>query len=80
VKGEYIMPCNIDHSLEDVKKKLESQMLFLPEELFSSSTSLLKNKPTQDVLNELFHLLKKYDLALEEERLERNKQIAILTQ
>jgi hypothetical protein len=33
---------------------------------------------TQDILNEVFHLLKKYDLASEEEREERNRRIAMI--
>ncbi|WP_408007684.1 hypothetical protein ACJROX_23775 [Pseudalkalibacillus sp. A8] len=73
------MACNIDHSLEDVTKKLESQSAFLPGELYMSSVNFLNSNPTQEELNELFHLLKKYDLAPQEERIERDKKITGLT-
>ncbi len=73
------MACNIDHSMDDVKKKLEFQSAFLPEGLYRSSDNFLKEYPTQEELNELFHLLKKYDLASEEERAERNRKITALT-
>lgn len=67
--------CNIDHSLEDVNKKLADQKEFLPEQLYSQSSELLEQNPDQHTLNELFHLLKKYDLASEQEKAERNKGI-----
>lgn len=70
--------CNIDHSLEDVKKKLADQKEFLPEELHNGSKQLLQQTLDQETLNELFHLLKKYDLASEEERAERDKGIKTL--
>ncbi|MCF6410302.1 group-specific protein [Pseudalkalibacillus salsuginis] len=73
------MACSIDHSMDDVEKKLESQSAFLPEGLYKSSDNFLKGNPTQEELNELFHLLKKYDLAPEEERAERNRKITALT-
>lgn len=67
--------CNIDHSLEDVNKKLADQKEFLPEQLYNQSSELLEQNPDQHTLNELFHLLKKYDLASEQEKAERNKGI-----
>lgn len=67
--------CNFDHSLEDVTKKLADQKSFLPEDLFNGSNQLLEQKPDQHTLNELFHLLKKYDLASEEEIAKRNEGI-----
>jgi hypothetical protein len=57
------MACNIDHSVEDVITKLESQNEFLPENLYSQLTDFLKNPLSQEILNETFHLLKKYDLS-----------------
>ncbi|MGM7702792.1 hypothetical protein ACSVDE_13770 [Pseudalkalibacillus sp. Hm43] len=73
------MGCNIDHTLEDVQAKLEAQRTFLPEEVVQMSERFLAKGPSQDQLNELFHLLKKYDLADEEEQHERNRQITALT-
>ncbi|MGP7818243.1 hypothetical protein [Niallia sp. 01092] len=71
--------CNIDHSYEDVVKKLESQQNLLPEVLVEDLYSFLKNNQSQQMLNELFHLLKKYDLASEEEQNKRNKELILLT-
>lgn len=71
--------CNFDHTLEDVTKKLSEQKPFLPEDLFDGSNQLLEQKPDQNKLNELFHLLKKYDLASEQEQVERNVSISRLT-
>ncbi|QUW21966.1 group-specific protein [Sporosarcina sp. Marseille-Q4063] len=71
--------CNLDHTLEDVTKKLSEQKPFLPVDLFEESNHLLEQRPDQNTLNELFHLLKKYDLASEEERAGRNTGISKLT-
>lgn len=65
--------CDFDHPLEDVKKKLAEQKAFLPEDLYDESAQLLADKPVQSILNEAFHLLKKYDLASETVKQERNK-------
>lgn len=70
--------CKIDHTLEDVKKKLDDQKPFLPEELYNGSVNLLNQKPDQQTLNELFHLLKKYDLAPVEEKEQRNEKLQSL--
>lgn len=70
--------CDFDHSLEDVNKKLTDQKPFLPEELFNGSLQLLQQKPDQLTLNELFHLLKKYDLATDEVKEERNRSLGQL--
>ncbi|WP_078555597.1 group-specific protein [Bacillus alkalicellulosilyticus] len=67
--------CKLDHSLEDVKKKLEQQQSFLPVSLVQKCEAFLEQEPTQLQLNELFHLLKKYDLATKVEQQERNKAI-----
>ena len=71
--------CRLDHSWEDVNKKLADQKSFLPEALYNGSSQLLERKPTQLTLNELFHMLKKYDLASEEEKSKRNESIKQLT-
>ncbi|MGM7722422.1 hypothetical protein [uncultured Metabacillus sp.] len=71
-------PCNIDHSVEDVKKKLEEQSPFLLSELAEKCANFLTVPRSQNDLNELFHHLKKYDLASEEEREVRNKKITSL--
>lgn len=73
------MSCSIDHSLEDVKKKLVSQKEFLPVELFQLCQQSLQSKTySQEQLNELFHLYKKYDLISETEQEERNSSIEAL--
>ncbi len=78
-EGENEVACNIDHTLEDVQAKLEGQRSFLPVEVAQSSEAFLAKGPSQEQLNELFHLLKKYDLADEDEQQERNRQITALT-
>lgn len=70
--------CKLDHSREDVKNKFESQRSFLPEEINTRFAGFFSEEPTQAELNEMFHLLKKYDLSSEEEQQERNKQILLL--
>jgi hypothetical protein len=64
--------CKLDHSKEDVQSKYESQMAFLPKELLPLFQSFFEKEHSQELLNEVFHLLKKYDLASEEEKSERN--------
>ncbi|MEH6949618.1 hypothetical protein V7068_21770 [Bacillus sp. JJ634] len=70
--------CQIDHSHEDVAKKLETQKQFIPELLFKDLQSYLMSQRSQHILNELFHLLKKYDLATAEEQNIRNKKLVAL--
>ncbi|KMY55804.1 group-specific protein [Bacillus sp. FJAT-27231] len=67
--------CNIDHSHEDVIQKLESQQAFISPSLYETLHNFLKTEHAQDTLNELFHLLKKYDLASEEEQEARNVKL-----
>ncbi|MFD1037768.1 hypothetical protein ACFQ3N_05000 [Virgibacillus byunsanensis] len=67
--------CNIDHSHEDVVKKLESQEKFLPVNLTKQLETFLREEHSQKTLNELFHLFKKYDLASKTEQEDRNKQL-----
>lgn len=64
--------CTVDHSLEDVRNKLEEQSAFLPQEVYEQFQLFLDKQQNQTVLNEVFHLLKKYDLATEEVREQRN--------
>ena len=52
------MACNIDHSIEDVMNKLESQKNFLPEGIFKELKSFLQGIHSQKLLNDVFHLLK----------------------
>ncbi|MFD2443951.1 hypothetical protein ACFSO7_08120 [Bacillus sp. CGMCC 1.16607] len=66
--------CNLDHSLEDVMKKYDSQIEFLPNEIHDLFKLFITKNHSQETLNEVFHLLKKYDLADEEEKGARNKK------
>ncbi|MGE7880441.1 hypothetical protein [Bacillus sp. NPDC094077] len=72
------MVCNIDHSIEDVMNKLESQKGFLPEVIFKELKEFLQGNHLQEILNDIFHLLKKYDLVSEEERKKRNAQLLLI--
>jgi len=67
--------CNIDHSLEDVLKKYETQKDFLPSNIRERFLARLGSSRDQETLNNVFHLLKKYDLATEEERAARNSEL-----
>ncbi|MGM0876583.1 MAG: hypothetical protein ACQEWV_17940 [Bacillota bacterium] len=68
--------CNLDHSLDDVKKKLADQRPFLLPDLTEKCSQYLTAAQSQNDLNELFHLLKKYDLASDEEKEIRNQKLA----
>jgi hypothetical protein len=70
-----VSSCNLDHSLDDVKKKLADQRPFLKPALAEKCSQYLTAVQSQNDLNELFHLLKKYDLASEEEREIRNQKL-----
>ncbi|WP_153125613.1 group-specific protein [Peribacillus tepidiphilus] len=70
--------CKVDHSIEDVKQKLSDQKLFLPESLWEKCSQFLTQSVSQTDLNELFHLLKKYDLAPDEEKELRNQKMYAL--
>ncbi|AAS42482.1 MULTISPECIES: hypothetical protein [Bacillus] len=72
------MACNIDHSIEDVMNKLESQKIFLSEDIFKGLKKFLQGNHSQEMLNDVFHLLKKYDLVSEEEREARNTQLLLI--
>lgn len=67
--------CKINHSLEDVMKKYEEQAPFLKEELKPLFQKFFLSETNQGTLNEVFHLLKKYDLSSVEEREERNNKL-----
>lgn len=67
--------CKLNHSHDDVKNKYESQEAFLPEDMKPLFEQFFSNEHTQDLLNEVFHLLKKYDLASEDDRNERNNRL-----
>ncbi|MFC0562271.1 hypothetical protein [Halalkalibacter alkalisediminis] len=71
-------PCKIDHPVEDVRSKLVSQQDVLPRNLYRRSKQFLETTRTQLELNELFHLLKKYDLANSEEQKSRNVKLTKL--
>jgi hypothetical protein len=70
--------CKLDHSVADVEKKLEEQAPFLPADLTEKLRALLQTDLSQAQCNELFHLLKKYDLASAEERQQREEKMAAL--
>ncbi|MBM7652040.1 group-specific protein [Neobacillus cucumis] len=70
--------CKLNHSLEDVKNKYESQISFLPEDMKDLFNQFLGKEHTQELLNEVFHLLKKYDLASTEEQNERNNRLYLV--
>ncbi|WP_432774094.1 hypothetical protein AAFJ72_11595 [Brevibacillus gelatini] len=67
--------CKLNHSKEDVQKKLAEQAPFLSEVRVGQFRRVLEGELSQERLNELFHLLKKYDLASPEERLAREQQM-----
>ncbi|MFS0775402.1 hypothetical protein ABC255_05180 [Neobacillus sp. 3P2-tot-E-2] len=67
--------CKLNHSQEDVRNKYESQEAILPDEMKPLFEQFFSKEHTQDLLNEVFHLLKKYDLASVEDRNERNNRL-----
>jgi hypothetical protein len=72
--------CKLNHSHEDVKNKFESQAEFLPLDLKEKFTLFFQKEHSQELLNEVFHLLKKYDLASDEEKEERYKRLSLILQ
>lgn len=70
--------CKLNHSQEDVKNKFESQAAFLPEDMKPLFVQFFAKEHTQNLLNEVFHLLKKYDLASEEGKNERNNRLFLI--
>ncbi|MDZ5472975.1 hypothetical protein SM124_14755 [Bacillus sp. 31A1R] len=67
--------CKLDHSMEDVRQKYESQAEFLPSDMKSLFEHFFSKEHTQDILNDVFHLLKKYDLSSQEEREHRDRRL-----
>jgi hypothetical protein len=67
--------CKLNHSQEDVKNKYESQAEFLPDDMKQLFDQFFAGEHTQEFLNEVFHLLKKYDLASGEEQSARNERL-----
>lgn len=72
--------CKLNHSPEDVKKKLVEQKEFLPAKIHEQFSQFLQKDLSQQTLNEAFHLLKKYDLASTEEQVARNEQMEVMFQ
>ncbi|MFP5112724.1 hypothetical protein ACSU64_10135 [Bacillaceae bacterium C204] len=70
--------CKLNHTHEDVKNKYELQAAFLPEEMKPLFHQFFEKEHTQDILNEVFHLLKKYDLATEEEQGNRYNRLNLV--
>ncbi len=71
--------CKLDHTPEDVIQKFESQRPHMPEPIATDLEQHIRTQDhTQAALNELFHLLKKYDLASKKEQEARNEQIKTL--
>lgn len=67
--------CNLNHSQQDVRLKFESQKAFLPTQLSQTLDRYLEKGNSQETLNEIFHLLKKYDLSTQEEQESRNDKL-----
>jgi hypothetical protein len=76
--GEKMSTCKLNHSNEDVIAKVELQKSHLPEKLAEGIFNLLQTNPSQVLLNELFHLLKKYDLSSPNEQDLRNNRLSQL--
>jgi hypothetical protein len=68
--------CRLNHSVEDVRNKLKEQSPYLPQGIAQGLAGVLDERLDQETLNEIFHLLKKYDLADWEERAERERKLA----
>lgn len=67
--------CKLNHPIGDVRNKYETQKEHLPSDMISSFEAFFTHEHSQDILNDVFHLLKKYDLASEIEREQRNKRL-----
>lgn len=70
--------CKLDHSLEDVKQKFQQQKDFLSNELILLFEDFFQKEQSQKTLNEVFHLLKKYDLASNEDKEERSNKLNVI--
>jgi hypothetical protein len=79
IKEELTMSeCKLNHSQQDVKNKYESQETFLPEDMKPLFSAFFEKEHTQEILNDVFHLLKKYDLSSAEEKAERNNRLYLI--
>ena len=67
--------CKVDHSPEDVRNKYANMEPHLPDELKPLFGEFLAGEHTQEIWNEVFHLLKKYDLASGDDREEKNNRL-----
>ncbi|OIK13598.1 group-specific protein [Bacillus sp. MUM 13] len=65
--------CKLNHSEADIKLKIEQQRKFLPEDVLNGLKQFTAMESRQEQLNEVFHLLKKYDLSSKEEQEKRNQ-------
>lgn len=70
--------CNLNHSVKDVKEKLDFQRNHLPEGITDALHLFLQAECSQEILNEIFHLLKKYDLSPKDEQELRNERLSDL--
>jgi len=70
--------CKLDHSCDDIRKKLGEQAPYLDGELVIQLEQYLQEERNQEELNRLFHLLKKYDLADQDEQARRREELAAL--
>lgn len=71
-------PSTVDHSIEDVSRRLERQSQCMPAHLYFQLEELLNWSLEQEVVNQLYALLKKYDVLTDIEREERNISIQML--
>ncbi len=71
-------PSTVDHSLKDVSRRLECQSQYMPAHLYFQLEELLHWSLDQEVVNQLYALLKKYDVLTDIEREERNVSIQLL--
>ncbi|MCC9625154.1 MULTISPECIES: hypothetical protein [Exiguobacterium] len=76
--NETVDPSTVDHSIEDVSRRLERQSQCMPAHLYFQLEELLNWSLEQEVVNQLYALLKKYDVLTDIEREERNISIQML--
>ncbi|ASV69820.1 hypothetical protein MKX67_11190 [Cytobacillus sp. FSL W7-1323] len=70
--------CKLDHTMTDVKNKYIDQQSYLPKDLHAKFDLFFQEEHSQEILNDVFHLLKKYDLADEEEQDTRNNRLHLV--
>jgi hypothetical protein len=70
--------CKLNHTHEDVQNKYVSVSAFLPEDMKPLFDQFFSKEHTQEMLNDVFHLLKKYDIAAEEEKNVRNSRLYLV--